>query len=222
MFGNPAGSITAFLESNNNSVVNNFTTIRQVEETCIFIENGKKCSNQFQEKCNLCQYMFCRVHLFVQERYFLCYNCESIYKTQKEVETKFTKCTLVSLYCSFCFCIGGLGYCSAAPFCLTHWSKEAHKKYQINSVCHRKCKGFEMFCGLYKIECTGHGPERVQMDEKSIESSTMKDIEKEVRQPLSPGNKTVITKSNNNEVYSEKTGGNETVIAESNHNLVRN
>jgi len=215
MFGNQQGqNIAQFINSHGNNVYN--VLLRQVDETCFYQDDKKKCTNQFQEKCNLCQSMFCKVHLHVQERYFLCHNCRSIYFVQSSVEQKQAGCILCATYGAVCFCIGPIVYGIAMPLCLKNWSDEAHNKHRIENKPHLTCKGFKALCGIINVECIGHGPVGQVMHNQD-----------ESRVPLlsggggGGGNVTAFSESNRNSV-SNRSNNNETTFNRSNQNEVTN
>jgi len=228
------GSMAQFINSDNNTILN--MNLRQVDEKCFYDANGKKCNNEFQEKCNFCQYMFCKVHLRVSERFFLCDNCDSIMKTKMEIDRKVNSCSVAACYCSMCFCIGPLTYCATVALCLPTWSSEAHAKYRIKNVPHLSCKGTKALCGLIDVPCPGHGPSAPK-DEKMEDRSTdrtpllSKDERVEARSPATPlspsspssgGNVTVLKDSSKNDISNNGTGRNQTTLEGSDNNRVSN
>jgi len=203
--------LAMFTNSNGNIFINNLTP-PQMNETC-FHDDGKKCPNTFQEKCNICQYMFCRKHLFVKERFYLCDNCRSIADVNSEVNLKAFKCYQCAIFGTICFCIGPITYCASIPFLLPMWSNDAHNRNKIQPKPHVTCKGFNALCGLINVTCPGHGqsqPQSQKMDED--------------KEPLSPskrggGNVATFTNSNNNLVTSEGgSGNNQATFTGSNNN----
>jgi len=208
--------MASFVNSNGNTFINNIAP-PQMDETCYYELDGKKCPNVFQEKCNTCQYMFCRKHLFVKERLFLCDNCRSIDAVNAEVNIKMFKCYQAATFCSICFCIGPISYCASVPFCLPMWSADAHNKNRIQPKPHVTCRGFKALCGLVTVECSGHGPVNTS---SSPAPQTMSDE----KQPLSPsgngggGNVATFTNSNNNLVTNSGGSGNQATFTQSNSN----
>jgi len=218
------GSMAQFINSDNNTILN--MNLRQVDEKCFYDANGKKCNNEFQEKCNLCQYMFCKVHLRVSERFFLCDNCDSIIKTKMEINKKVTCCWGPSCYCAICFCIGPLAYCATMALCLPTWSSEAHAKYRIKNVAHLTCKGTKALCGLIDVPCPGHGPSAAPKDEKMEDRSTdttpLSPSSKDPPSPSSGDNITVLKDSSKNDISNNGTGRNQTTLEGSDNNKISN
>jgi len=210
-----------------NSFVNNgsISILRQTDAVCFHSEDGKRCKNEFQEKCNSCQYMFCKVHLRVSERYFICENCCSIANVQREVNARIEKCYQCAWgpCCCCTLCTSPFCYCCWVSCCLPKWSMEAHDKYRMRNVPHLKCQGFKANCGCSKVACTGHGPiqqtfqeEQVPLNSSEGGRSQVEGVQMEQRSGGGGGgNKNKIVGSPNVQVNLNGSSNNETYVTDS-------
>jgi len=203
-----------FLNYGDNNVMNNTQVtiksgIKQTDEICFYIDKKTKCKTPFQEKCNFCQFMFCKKHLYVQDRYFLCDNCISILRVHHEVNTNYRKCILCCNYGAFCFCLGPILYCLTAPFCVKKWSEDSHIKHRKESRSQADCTGFGLFCNCFKVKCSGHGIDLTKEEEEEIikqtnqkeEEKEIEDLKKELKKAellKSIANSTVVKENNTN------------------------
>jgi len=168
---------------NNNSIDSSQLHIhqdaKQIDEVCFYIDKNSKCLNHFQEKCNNCQFMFCKKHLFVQERLFYCDNCISISKVRREVNNSHIECLKCRDMTFFCCCIGYCVYCCVIQSKLENWSTTAHNKHKIACKSQADCYGFSVLCGLVNIPCPGHGASIDANEQESITLSTKRKKEDE-------------------------------------------
>jgi len=156
----------------NNKIENNQFVLRpnsqQHDDLCYFIDKNKKCMNNFQEKCNNCQFMFCKKHLFVQERAFFCDNCISISKVRTEVNSEYMGCLKCRDSFILCCCIGHYIYCCTIKNLMKKWSNNSHNRHKTTCKSQADCYGYSVLCGCVNIPCPGHGISLTSQEEEDI------------------------------------------------------